>query len=101
MSLARRAPLRLLLLELVRRRMASPGEPVPQAQLAAAGWPSEKLHPTAAKNRLAVSLTAMRKLGLRDLLVNDARGYYLDPTVSVLWSSDGGSTALRAPENRR
>lgn len=85
-SLRRRPTLRLLLLELTRARIASPGRPVEVSRLLAAVWPNEQVVPHAAKNRVAVSISTLRKLGLRDLLASDARGYFLDPTVAFVWA---------------
>ncbi|MEO8699584.1 MAG: hypothetical protein ABI867_06045 [Kofleriaceae bacterium] len=53
------------------------GDAVVVADLIAAGWPGEAIHPTAAANRLHVALTTLRNLGLRDVLVRQGDAYRL------------------------
>jgi hypothetical protein len=60
----------------------APGEAVPAEDLVVAGWPGDRAHPEAARNRLHVALSQLRKLGLAGLLVRDERGYFLDPLRS-------------------
>lgn len=61
-----------------------PGAFCPAGPLIAAGWPGEKISPEAARNRLAVALARLRKLGLRRLLQRGSEGWRLDPDFSVL-----------------
>ena len=83
-SCRRRRAVRLLLAELASRRAEAPGRSVSTARLLAAGWPGERIQRDAAMNRLRVSLTMLRKIGLRELLVSaDDGGYLLDPSVPV------------------
>jgi tetratricopeptide (TPR) repeat protein len=72
-----------LLRVLVDRALESPGAPVAAAALIAAGWPGEKILPKAAQNRLYVSMTRIRQLGLGDLLQNDGDGYFLQSNLRV------------------
>lgn len=94
-SLGRRLSPKLLLLELARHRETSPGVPVASDRLIEAGWPNERIRASAAKNRLAVALTMLRKLGLREHIVADVRGYFLDPATEVRWSTDARARAAR------
>lgn len=48
-----------------------------------AGWPGERLIPCAAKNRLAVALSTLRTMGLREALRHDARGWSIDASWRV------------------
>lgn len=52
--------------------------------LLAAAWPGDRGRPESARNRLYVALTALRKLGLRDVLQRNEQGWYLDPTVEIV-----------------
>ncbi len=82
-DLARRAPLRRLVLALARHRVESPGEALGLDDLLEAGWPGEHIAHEAAVNRLHVALATLRKLGLRTVLLTGERGYLLDPTVPI------------------
>ncbi|WP_394829640.1 ATP-binding protein [Pendulispora albinea] len=78
---------RALLCALVEERIRAPGVALSPSVLCDAGWPGERVVPSAAKNRLHVSLTRLRKLGLRDLILRREDGYLLDPRVVVMWTS--------------
>lgn len=52
-------------------------------ELIDAGWPGEHMKPSAAKNRLWVAISSLRKLGLGDLLESSAKGYRLRNDVEV------------------
>ena len=82
-DLRRRAPLRRILLALVERRLAAPGEALTQDELVAAGWPGEYISHGAAGNRLHVALSTLRKLGLRAHLESGEHGYFLAPGVAI------------------
>ena len=81
-SLARYAILRRLLLRLVDARLAATGA-LTWEQMFAAGWPDEKVHSEAARNRVKVAINSLRNLGLRDALVHDGTGYMLEPELPV------------------
>ncbi|MEO8550597.1 MAG: hypothetical protein ABI678_11510, partial [Kofleriaceae bacterium] len=81
-SLARYAILRRLLLRLVDARLAAAGA-LTWEQVFAAGWPDEKIHSEAARNRVKVAINSLRNLGLRDALIHDGTGYLLDPELAV------------------
>lgn len=87
-ELERHRGLRLVLLRLVEARLASPGTSVTRPDLIAAGWPGELIRPTAAMNRLNVSLSRLKRLGLRDLLRTRDDGVLLDPTIPCSLKKD-------------
>ncbi len=74
-----------LLAELSEARLRAPGQPISAEALIAAGWPGQSVHPTSAQNRLHVAVNALRKLGLRPLIVTRDDGYLLAPSVRVRW----------------
>jgi len=76
-SLARRPVLKKLLGALTGKQV------VDADALVAAGWPGERTRRTAARNRLYVALNELRKLGLKDVLLRNDEGWYLDPTVAI------------------
>jgi tetratricopeptide (TPR) repeat protein len=82
-SLARHRTLRRLLLKLVDMRLAAPSTPLAWDQLFAAGWPTERAHVEAARNRVKVAISTLRSMGLRELILHDGMGYLLDPLVDV------------------
>lgn len=53
------------------------GAPVGVDSLITAGWPDERIQPQAARNRLHVALSALRKLGLEHALEHTTEGYRL------------------------
>ncbi|MDC3962067.1 AAA family ATPase [Polyangium jinanense] len=77
---------RLVLAFLVRARIDAPGRALSLAELFEAGWPGERISPKAAANRVYVTLTKLRKLGLGALLQSRDDGFLLDPTAVVLES---------------
>ncbi len=79
---------RLVLYRLVRLRVDAPGRALSLAELFEAGWPGERIPPKAAANRVYVTLTKLRKLGLGALLQSRDDGFLLDPTAVVLESLD-------------
>lgn len=75
--LTNRPPLQRLLRALIQRRIDAPNHPVAVADLIRAGWPDEKGVTKAAKNRLHVAITTLRKSGLDPHLIHTAGGYQL------------------------
>lgn len=75
--LTTRMPLRRLLLSLARARLDRPGEPISAGELITIGWPDEHIAAQAAKNRLRVGLTSLRRLGLKDCLIHESGGYMI------------------------
>jgi tetratricopeptide (TPR) repeat protein len=82
-DLRRRKALRLILLRLVEEHEKNPGAGVSLELLLSAGWPGERVVASAGANRVYVALTALRKLGLRKLLLSQDDGYLLDPALPV------------------
>ena len=82
-SLTSRPTLARLLDALVEARIGRPGAPLPWDDLLAAGWPDERVMPSAAQNRVRVALSTLRTLGLRTLLVTENGGHRLSETVST------------------
>lgn len=78
---SRRAAAQRLLAALARARTETPGKAIPSEDLVAAGWPNEQILSSAAKNRLRVALSWLRKNGLGQALQSRADGYLLDPTL--------------------
>lgn len=75
--------LRRLLLALATAHRARPGEPLPWPALVAAGWPDERILPRAARNRIHVALSRLRRLGLGPWLVHVPDGWMLSPTLDI------------------
>ena len=80
-DLSRKRVLRTLFAALLHRRLDAPGSPFTAEELAACAWPSAPLD-EAMRNRLYVSVSKLRDLGLRDILLSDD-GYLLDPGYAV------------------
>jgi len=78
---SRRAAAQRLLAALARARTEAPGKAIPSEDLVAAGWPNEQILSSAAKNRLRVTLSWLRKNGLGRALQSRADGYLLDPQL--------------------
>ncbi len=83
-SLDSRKVLAGLLRVLAHAHEHAPGRPISVAELVAAGWPGEKILPRSGASRVYVSITSLRKMGLRDALDRTADGYSLDPAVRII-----------------
>jgi predicted ATPase len=83
-NLLKSRAVRLLLLRLVRARLAAPGQAVPLEDLFAAGWPGERIARRHAANRVYVALHKVKGLGLRGLLQSRDDGFLIDPSALVL-----------------
>jgi len=64
-------------------RLRDPGQALGVQQLFERGWAGEHVLAEAASMRVYVSLMALRKLGLRGVLLRRGGGYLLDPAVDV------------------
>jgi tetratricopeptide (TPR) repeat protein len=82
-SVARWRPLQRLLERLAERREIAPGEPLTVEALVAAGWPGERMLPKAGATRVYTAVASLRRLGLRDMLLRDERGYLLRTDVAI------------------
>jgi hypothetical protein len=58
-------------------------EPIPRGQLIERVWPAERIDATAAANRLAVTLSKLRGLGLSGEIEASSRGIRLRPELVV------------------
>ncbi|MEM9075230.1 MAG: tetratricopeptide repeat protein, partial [Myxococcota bacterium] len=82
-DLSRRHVFRRLLAALLQARLSSPGETLTLEDLLRAGWPGQRVMQAAARNRLHVALSGLRKLGLDPLLQKRRQGYLLDPAIEI------------------
>ena len=82
--------LRRLLLALAAAHLGRPGEPLPWSALVAAGWPDERILPCAARNRIHVALSRLRRLGLGPWLLHVPDGWMLSPTLDLELSDAPG-----------
>ena len=60
------------------------GSPCSEAQILDALWPGEVIQPDAAANRIYNTVTLLRGAGLKPWLHKKARGYVIDPAVSIV-----------------
>jgi predicted ATPase len=79
---------RLVLARLVRCHIDAPGRALSLGDLFEAGWPGERIAPKAAANRVYVTLTKLRQLGLGKLIQSRDDGFVLDPAAVVLEALD-------------
>ena len=82
-DLARRRPLRRLLLRMSEQHRAHPGQPLSLEELLEAGWPGEKVLTEAGTRRVYVAVSTLRTLGLGELLVTRHNGYMLKPQLDL------------------
>jgi predicted ATPase len=82
-SLARRKAMRSLLHRLVDEAHRNPENRLAVSELAAAGWPGERLLPESGASRVYTAVRSLRKMGLKDILESDG-GYRLDPGVLLV-----------------
>jgi DNA-binding winged helix-turn-helix (wHTH) protein len=59
------------------------GKPVDTSKLLEAGWPGERIQAPAGQSRVYVAISTLRRLGLREAIEHDERGYWLSPSVDV------------------
>lgn len=86
-SLESRDLLRRVLSALVVQRLENSGKGLTLEELFSAGWPGEKARPESAANRVYVTISRLRKLGLGDMLKSQGdggRGVLLDPDVPLI-----------------
>jgi predicted ATPase len=87
-ALNRKRSLRRVLLLLVERRLAAPGDTTSTDQLLRAGWPGERMTRRAGVNRVYVAIAALRAAGLRGVLVRVGQGYALRTDVPLVIDPD-------------
>ncbi|MEZ4237206.1 MAG: protein kinase [Myxococcota bacterium] len=68
-----------ILAHLAAVRTEAPGRTTDAEGLATAGWPGERIVPSAAANRVRVALSALRRAGLAALIDRGDGGWRLDP----------------------
>jgi tetratricopeptide (TPR) repeat protein len=70
---------------LLRRLIATrDGSSASAEDLILAGWPNERIGPLAAKNRLYVALTTLRRMGLSPAIASSREGYRIDASAVAL-----------------
>jgi hypothetical protein len=72
---------RLVLRALVEQRLTQPGVPLRIDEIVAFGWPGESMRASSATARVYVAVLALRKLGLRPVLLAQDGGYMIDPSA--------------------
>jgi predicted ATPase len=82
-DLGRHAANARILARLLAERLAG-GRPLDVASLTEAGWPGERIVPSAAANRVRVALSALRRAGLDDLVERSGGGWRLRTEVPVV-----------------
>ena len=83
-SMDRKRSLRKMLEVLVSRRLEHPNAVITPAELTELVWPGERLDRDVANARVYVSISALRKLGLRSVLMQKNGGYLLDHRTPVV-----------------
>jgi tetratricopeptide (TPR) repeat protein len=78
----RPTPMRLLL-ALATHHAAAPGQPMSADTLCEHVWPGERIMPEAATNRLYVTISGLRRDGLRDVILNVEGGYLINPSLKL------------------
>ena len=87
-ELAKKRVGRRLVVELARARIESPGEPIDARELFDRAWEGERVIAEAARNRLHVALSGLRKQGLREYLEAVGDGYRLARELRVTFSDE-------------
>jgi hypothetical protein len=80
-DLRERQAARKILLRLAELHRAGSTEGLSMEALGEAGWPGERVSPSARTNRINVALAYLRKLGLKRYLERSASGYFLPRTL--------------------
>ena len=78
---------------LVDRHGEAPGASLVLQDLLEAGWPGERPLAEAGANRVYVALTQLRRMGFREVLERDERGYRLVPRTVVRLVAPGADPA--------
>jgi predicted ATPase len=84
-ELAHRHALRSILARLAEQRVTAAGTPLSVDELVRAGWPGARIEPQAGANRVYAAIRTLRRLGLRDVLLSNPKGYWLDGDVALRW----------------
>lgn len=90
---ARATPFALLDV-LVQMRLDSPGQPIDSMDLYARVWIGEEVGVESSTNRLYVTIAALRRAGLKDLVLSERGGYILDQEVKLILVGNQGEEDL-------
>ncbi|MEO1273635.1 MAG: hypothetical protein AAFX99_36590, partial [Myxococcota bacterium] len=82
-DLARRGPIRRLLVGMGHHHNRSPGVPLDTDHLFELGWPGDCIDPYAATRRVYSAIWTMRELGLKPILETRDGGYLIQPGAEV------------------
>ena len=93
-DLSRRVALHRMLRALVHAWSERGGAALSADQLAAAGWPGERMLPESARGRVYVAIRTLRRLALDGLLETVGEGYRLAPDAAFVWVDED---ELRSP----
>ena len=85
-DLSTRGALQRILRALVAQRKRDPHATLSPDDLLQAGWPDDKVDPTAGAQRVYVAISTLRKMGLKGLLLRRDDGYMLDPAQEIALS---------------
>ncbi len=88
LDLARRGPLRRVLLALARQHRDAPGTVLSADTLLSAGWPGERMLYESGLARVYMAVRRLRELGLESVLVTRDGGYCLDPATKLSVESE-------------
>ncbi len=82
-QLGRREAARGMLRAFAEHRLSTPGGELDAETLMEAGWPGARIRAVSANNRVHVTLSDLRKLGLKRYIVRRGDGWCLDPAVPL------------------
>lgn len=94
-DLSGRPSLHRLFRALLERHASPEPTPIDTFALFDIGWPDVQIDPTAARNRVYVGVSNLRKLGLRSWLLQGPDGYMLSPELFVVTGTQTNLDELR------
>ncbi|MGE3673200.1 MAG: hypothetical protein AB7K71_26240, partial [Polyangiaceae bacterium] len=87
-ALGRRRAVRGVLRALVDARHAQPGVALSVDDLIRAGWPGERILPSAAAGRVYTAIATLRRMGLRGVVEQNGAGYLIPAAIPLLVHED-------------
>lgn len=84
LEIARQRALRLILVAMAREQITHPGRALSREQMLEAGWPGERTTRRSGGIRVRVTVSKLRSIGLRELIVSREDGYLLRPDAVVI-----------------
>ncbi|MCB9610387.1 MAG: AAA family ATPase [Polyangiaceae bacterium] len=87
-ALGRRRAVRGVLRALVAARHAQPGVALSVDDLIRAGWPGERILPSAAAGRVYTAIATLRRMGLRGVVEQNGAGYLIPAEIPLLVHED-------------